>query len=145
MKKMILLIIVSCFTIGCNRMSSEEQIENINGYWEIKSVQPQEGNPTKYQFNEVVDYINIQDSNGYRKKVRPQLDGSFITTDNLEVLTVRIENDSINLYYETPYDSWKETLLSSEEEEIKMLNRNGTIYTYKRFSPYLTEDYGKEN
>lgn len=145
MKKMMLIFLVSCIAVGCNRMSSEEKIANMNGYWEIKSVEPSEGNPVEYQFSEMVDYINLEDNSGFRKKVRPQIDGSYVATNNLEILTVKVERDSINLYYETPYDSWKETLLSSEENEIKMLNRNGTVYTYKRFSPYLTEDYGQEN
>lgn len=145
MKKMILIFFVSCLMIGCNQMTPEEKIENLNGYWEIKSVEPTEGNPTEFKFNEMVDYISVEDKIGYRTKVRPQLDGSFITTENSEILTVKIENDSINLYYETPYDSWKETLLSSEEDKIKLLNRNGTVYTYQRFSPYLIEDYGTEN
>lgn len=145
MKRLILIFLVSCLTIGCNRTTPEEKIQNLNGYWEIKSVEPTEGNPTEFRFNEMIDFISVEDTTGYRTKVRPQLDGSFITTENSEVLTVKIENDSINLYYETPYDSWKETLLSSEEDKIKLLNRNGTVYTYQRFSPYLIEDYGTEN
>ncbi|WP_424494464.1 lipocalin family protein [Salinimicrobium sp. GXAS 041] len=144
MKKVNFLFLLFIFSLGCNTQTSEEKIQNLNGYWEIKSVEQENENPTEYRFSEMVDYIEIKDGAGFRTKVKPQLDGSFISTENSEELSVQIENDSINLYYTTPYDSWKETLLSSEDDEIQLLNQYGTIYTYKRFSPYLTEDYGEE-
>lgn len=140
------LFLLAIIFIGgsCDRMSSEEKIENLAGYWEIKTVEPKEGKPTEYRFNEMVDYISIEDKAGYRKKVRPRLDGGYITTEGVEIFTVKVENDSINLYYETPYDSWKETLVSSSEDQIKILSPNGTVYTYKRFNPYTINDYGQE-
>ena len=145
MKIMKQLVVLIFLFVGCNRTSPEEKINNLNGYWEIKSVEPEKGQVKEFRFNEMIDYINVDQSKGYRKKMRPQLDGNYITSEGLEIFIVKIENDSINLYYETSYDSWQETLLSSKEDEIKMLNRNGTIYTYKRFNPYSVEDYGEEN
>lgn len=145
MRKVLLLLIFTLTAIACNRMSTEEKIANMEGYWEIKTVEPEEGNPTEYRFNEMVDYIKIEREAGYRKKVRPQLDGGYITSEGVEIFTVKVENDSINLYYETPYDSWKETLISSGSEEIKMMTADGTVYTYKRFIPISIEDYGKED
>ncbi len=145
MKKLFFLLFLFIFSVSCDTKTSEEKIENLNGYWEIKSVIREDENPTEYKFSEMIDYIEIEEGEGFRTKVKPQLDGSFKSTENSEELTVKIENDSINLYYTTPYDSWKETLLSSEDDEIKLLNQYGTVYTYKRFSPYLTEDYGEEN
>lgn len=144
MRKVLLLLIIIFIGTGCDRTSPEEKINNLAGYWEIKTVEPKEGEPREYRFNEMVDYINIENGAGFRKKVRPQLDGSYITTEGVEIFTVKVENDSINLYYETPYDSWKETLVSSSEDQIKMLNPNGTVYTYKRFNPYSINDYGQE-
>ena len=145
MKIRVFVFILAFLVAACDGTTPHEKINNLNGYWEIKTVEPEEGQVTEFRFNEMIDYINVGQSKGYRKKMRPQLDGNYITSEGLEVFTVKIENDSINLYYETPYDSWQETLLSSKEDEIKMLNRNGTIYTYKRFKSYLIEDHGEEN
>lgn len=122
----------------------EEKIENLNGYWEIKQADLPEGFTKEFRFSEIVDYIQVDSAAGFRKKVRPQLDGSFITSDDEEIFNIKIENDSINLYYTTPYAEWKETVISSEEDELVILNPDGIIYTYKRFTPY-TGNYGKEN
>jgi hypothetical protein len=128
---------------SCNTGPSQEKINNLNGYWEIKKAELPEGISKEFRFSELVDYIQLENKTGFRKKVRPQLDGSFITSEDRENFSVKIENDSINLYYTTPYNTWKETLLTSEENEIKILNPRGIIYTYKRFTPYST-DYGQE-
>ena len=144
MKKVILIFSLIFFTVSCNTRSPQDKIENLNGYWEIKLAELPEGITKEFRFSEIVDYIQVEENEGFRKKVRPQLGGTFITSEDRENFSVKIENDSINLYYTTPYNSWKETVLSSEEDELTIINPRGIIYTYKRFTPYST-DYGQED
>lgn len=132
------LFFVLIFT-GCNTSTTEEDIDNLNGYWEIKRVEKEAENPREYSFNQMVDYIEIEGQQGLRRKVRPQLDGSYIASEDAELFTVIIEGDSINMYYQTPFSSWKETLISSSEDEIEILNQYGIKYTYQRFTPYLND------
>lgn len=132
------LFFVLIFT-GCNTSTTEEDIDNLNGYWEIKRVEKEAENPREYSFNQMVDYIEIEGQQGLRRKVRPQLDGSYIASEDTELFTVIIEGDSINMYYQTPFSSWKETLISSSEDEIEILNQYGIKYTYQRFTPYLND------
>ncbi|HET8753569.1 MAG TPA: hypothetical protein VFM59_04340 [Salinimicrobium sp.] len=140
MKKGVFSLLFCFLLMGCNQKSVEEKIENLNGYWEIKTAELPDGKIKEYRISSVVDYIEIEDSEGFRKKMQPQFDGGFLTSDDVEMIQVKVENDSINLYYTTAYNSWKETLLSSEEDEIEILNEDGIIYTYKRFTPYSLED-----
>lgn len=128
---------------ACNQGSSEEKIDKLNGYWEIKSAQLPDGSSKEFKFSEMVDYIQVEQRDGFRKKVRPQIDGTFTTSEDEETFTVKVENDSINIYYKTPFNNWKETLLSSKEDEISILNEQGIIYTYRKFTPYSI-DYGEE-
>ena len=130
--------------LSCNSDSSREKVDNLNGYWEIKKAELPEGITKEFKYSEIVDFIEVDSLKGFRKKVRPQIDGSFITTNDEEVLEVKLENDSINLYYTTPYANWKETVISSEENELVVINPRGIIYTYKRFTPY-SGNYGKED
>jgi len=132
-----LLLLFIC--LGCDTSTSEEKIANLNGYWEITSAEMADGSIREFRYSEMVDYIVVEDNVGFRKKVRPQLGGTFITSEDQEMLEVKVENDSINLYYTTPYNSWKETLLSSEEDEIVVKNQHGITYTYKKFTPYSSD------
>jgi hypothetical protein len=143
-KKGILIMFFGLLLLSCNTQTPEEKIENLTGYWEIKQADLPEGISKEFKFSEVVDYIQVDSLSGFRKKVRPQLDGSFISSDDVEIFDIKVENDSINLYYSTPYAEWKETVISSEEDELMILNPKGIIYTYKRFTPY-SGNYGEEN
>jgi hypothetical protein len=143
MKKLFLLLIIAT-TFACNRQSSEEKINNLNGYWEIKKAELPEGITKEFKFSELVDYIQVKNGKGFRKKVRPQLGGGFITSEDRENFVAKVENDSLNLYYTTPFNSWKETVLLSEENDLKVINPRGIIYTYKRFTPY-SSSYGEED
>ena len=140
--KKVLFILLLVLLSSCT--STEEKIDNLNGYWEITKAELPEGITKEFRFSELVDYIQVEGKQGFRKKVRPQLGGSFITSEDQENFEVKVENDSINLYYSTPYNEWKESLISSEEDELVILNEAGIIYTYKRFTPY-SSDYGQEN
>lgn len=141
MKKGIFLL-CSFLLIAC-KPSTDEAISNLNGYWQIESAELPEGITKNYNFSALVDFIEVKENKGIRKKVQPQLGGRFISSEDAEVFEIKVENDSINLYYTTPYDAWKETVISSEEDELIILNPNGIIYTYKRFTPFT--DYGEEN
>lgn len=143
MRKPASLLLLLALYISCDTTSSEEKIANLNGYWEISTAEREDGSIKEFRYSEMVDYIVVENNKGFRKKVRPQLGGTFITSDDEELLEVKLENDSINLYYTTPYNKWKETLLSSKEEEIVVKNQHGITYTYKRFIPY-SSDYEQE-
>ncbi|MCX2839612.1 hypothetical protein OQ279_15805 [Salinimicrobium sp. MT39] len=144
MKNAIFVFLLGMILLSCNTDSSREKVDNLNGYWEIKKAELPEGITKEFKYSEIVDFIEVDSLKGFRKKVRPQIDGSFITTNDEEVLEVKLENDSINLYYTTPYANWKETVISSEENELVVINPRGIIYTYKRFTPY-SGNYGKED
>lgn len=94
----------------------------------------------EYKINENIDYFEIKDSIGFRKKMRPQFDGSYITSDNAEEIILKIEDDSLRLYYKTPFDEWKETLLEANEEKMSIQNREGIVYHYKKYTPLFADE-----
>lgn len=134
MKRILVLIIV--FTLASCASNPEAHLEHINGYWEIEEVIFTNGDVKDYKFNDTVDYISINDSlKGFRKKLKPGFNSSYITSKDAEAITVKIENDSLHLYYKTPFASWKETVLSADENSLKVVNDRETIYLYKRYKP----------
>ena len=134
MKQLLILLLV-VFTISCSK-NPETYVEHINGYWEIESVILLDGTEKKYTYNESIDFFNITDSlTGFRKKLKPDFDGKFITSKDLETLKLVIENDSLNAYYTTPFANWKETILFADDEKLKIINQNKNVYLYKRYIP----------
>ncbi len=137
MKKILLIIIT--ITLGCSK-NPEINIEHLNGYWEIDEVTLPDGAKRDYNFNETIDYIEITDSlTGFRKKLKPNFDGTYATSDDSESLRIVMENDSLNIYYTTPYSIWKETVLEASEKRMVVKNLDNILYVYKRYEPIVFE------
>lgn len=134
MKRLLFLIVF--VTIFSCKSDPEFYIEHIPGYWEIESVTFSNGETKSYTFSETIDYINVNDSlRGFRKKLKPSLDGKFNTSNDVESFKLILENDSLNAYYSTPFSEWKETILSADSLHLKVINQDKKVYLYKRFTP----------
>ena len=118
--------------ISCSENDPSNLIPFITGYWEIKSVEMPDGTLKEFTVNTSVDYITVQGDSGVRKKLMPRLDGSYREFPSSEKFKLVHQNDSLFMFYETPFASWKETVISADEEELSVKNANG-IYVYKRF------------
>lgn len=134
MKRISLLILVFIL-LSCSN-NPKQFIPFIEGYWEINEVSLPDGNKKIYDFNDTVDYFKITDSlTGFRKKLKPNLTGGYETSKDVEAFQIKIEHDSLNIYYDTNFDHWKETILSASEEEMLIINKAKVLYLYKRYQP----------
>ena len=136
MLKKTVFILLTVFTLSCTQQSPNEQLQNLPGYWEIESVEFSDGTEKEYKISTTIDFIEITNNQGIRKKVNPQLDGSFKVSKDAETFTPKIEQDSLQLYYKTPFDTWKETILLAQDSTLHVLNKDGNIYKYKKFSTF---------
>ena len=133
--KKIIAVVLFISILSCQK-NPETYIEHIDGYWEIDEVTLPDGSKRDYNYNDTIDFFSINDSlTGFRKKLKPNFDGSFSTSDDVEQLKLVIENDSLNIYYKTPYSEWKETVLKATEEQLIIQNQNKLRYVYKRYEP----------
>lgn len=131
----IMTLIFVLFLVSCSD-SPEKMLTHLNGYWEISKAEMHDGFEKDYNFNASIDYIMVNDSlKGFRKKLTPNFEGSFNTSEDAEAIEVKIENDSLNLYYSTPYAKWKETVLEATETHLKVVNFRKDVYLYKRYVP----------
>jgi hypothetical protein len=124
------------FFIACGKQDPNDQIQYVNGYWEIDKVIVADGTEKQFSISTTIDFINVSENKGVRKKVNPKLDGTFTTSKDAETFTIKIEDDSLRLYYTTPFDTWKETVLKAKDSSLVVLNPDGNTYFYKRFKKF---------
>lgn len=135
MKRFSLYILLAIIVFSCGRQDPDEQVQHLTGYWEIEKVELSRDSIREYKFNETVDFFEVTGNTGFRKKVRPQLDGTYQVTDDAEEIEIKVEDDQLYLHYSTPYDSWTEKVKKATETELTIENEQGVVYHYKRYTP----------
>ena len=145
MKNIVGFLLVSFFFISCQQTIKPEDISKINGYWEIEKVVFDEGEDKEYMVNESYDYFQIDKNNkGFRKKVMPQLNGTFMVNDSQEDVKVRFKDDKVFFDYKTPYAKWSEELIAVSDQELVLKNAEKKEYHYKKAEPLNILDNGKK-
>lgn len=128
------ILVVTILVWSCTK-NPETFIPHLNGYWEIDEVTLSDGTKRDYGYNDMIDYIEVTDSlNGFRRKLKPNFQGTYETSKSIEFFTIKLENDSLNIYYKTPYANWKETILEANETQLIIVNNtNKDVYLYRRY------------
>jgi hypothetical protein len=145
MKKVFGVLLVALLFVGCKQKITPADVAKINGYWEIEKVVFEDGKEKPYGMNESYDFFKIDKNNaGIRKKVMPQLDGTFLVNNTFENVKIRFADDQTFLDYSTPYMKWSEEILSLTEKELVVLNAEKKEYHYKKAGPIKLDDYGKK-
>ncbi|MCJ7466038.1 MAG: hypothetical protein MUO53_05005 [Maribacter sp.] len=128
-------IIIGCILLfaGCNTKVTEEELPLLNGYWEIARVNFPDGSLKEYNVNSSIDYIHLDGRKGYRKKVQPKFDGTFVTSNDAEMFVIGKKNEMYQVTYSTGFSTWKEDIISLSASKFSVKNEEGITYTYKRF------------
>ena len=132
MKNTCSILLIAFLFVACQQKIKPEDISKINGYWEVEKVVFDSIDDKDYSMNEVYDYFEIKNNKGIRKKVMPQLDGTFLVNDAFENVTVRFEDEKVFLDYATPFMKWSEEVTALSAEELVLLNKDKIEYHYKK-------------
>ncbi|HSD13419.1 MAG TPA: lipocalin family protein [Flavobacterium sp.] len=132
----IFIAIIALLLVGCKQDITEKDLAKINGYWEIEKAELPDGNKKEYKVNETIDFFQIKDKKGFRKKVMPQLDGTYLMNDLSEKIEVEMNDGNVVFNYSTPYAKWKETIVSVSEEKLVLKNDQDIEYHYKKPKPF---------
>lgn len=125
--------------IGCQNKVNQLDLPFLNGYWEIEKVSFPDGTEKEYTVNTSVDYIEINDLKGYRKKVQPKFNGTYDTSNDAEMFTIYEKDGVFTINYATDLSEWHEKIVSLSENSFTVLSEDNLKYQYKRFEPINIE------
>lgn len=145
MKNSFKILLISFLFIACKQKIQPADISKINGYWEIEKVVFDKGDDKDYSMNETYDFFDIKGNKGFRKKVMPQLDGTFLVNDTQEAVTVRFVEDQVYLDYKTPFMKWSEEILKLTDAELVVVNTDKKEYHYKKTAAINLLGDGEKN
>ncbi|WP_298155673.1 lipocalin family protein [Flavobacterium sp.] len=132
MKKHFFFFIAIGLIAGCEQSVTESSLKNINGYWEISETISRKGETKEFKINETIDYFELKNGKGFRKKVMPQFNGHYTVNNQKEEIVLQKQKDHFYLVYTTPYGKWRDEIISLSDEELALKNEQGMEYHYKR-------------
>ena len=133
MKNVVSFVLLSILLVSCKQQIQPSDVVKINGYWEIEKVVFDEGEDKEYGANQNYDYFQIGKNNqGIRKKVAPQLNGTFLVNDTYENVSVRFQDGKTYLDYSTPYMKYSEEVIELTADELVITNAQKKEFHYKK-------------
>ncbi|MBO9584129.1 MAG: hypothetical protein J7574_08220 [Flavobacterium sp.] len=135
MKNTFIVLFCSLLFVSCKQEIKPADIAKLNGYWEIEKVVFEKGEEKEYKMNETFDFFQIKNNKGVRTKVMPQFDGTFLTTDTFENVSVRFAEGHTFLDYKTKYAKWSEEIISLSDDKLVVKNPQKIEYHYKKAGP----------
>tara|TARA_B100001939_G_scaffold48332_1_gene37744 strand:+ start:2391 stop:2801 length:411 start_codon:yes stop_codon:yes gene_type:complete len=131
------LIILFFFIISCDKQIN---LDLINGYWEIVSVSKNNEFIKEYPFSNAVDFFIIDSlNNGYRKKIKPKINGSFEITLHEIPISIKNSNNFYEIKYYSTGNQYTETISKLDQNRLVIKNSEGIIFSYKRFEKYFDD------
>ncbi len=135
MIRLLILFITLVTCIGCTQQP-KINLEHLNGYWEIDRVTSSfNDSEKKYNFNPTVDYFKTTDSIGFRTKLQPNFMGNYRGSKQKLNYTISHKSGKYIITYNTPTDTWIDTLVEASKEQLCIQNKEGTYYFYRKFTP----------
>lgn len=137
MKKYLLTLFTAVVFVSCQEKRAEPfDLNLLNGYWEIEYVIVSDGSKKEYKINENVDYFEIKNDVGFRKKVTPQFDGTYLVNNTDEKITIEKSAEGTYISYKTAYATWKEQITVLTPGQLILKNKQNIQYQYKKPVPF---------
>ena len=133
--KKINFVIISLFGLIFYSCNEKKNLQYMNGYWEINSVMIEGKEIKNYPFSGTIDYFILDEKNkGFRKKVKPKIDGSFEITMHEIKFEIEMKKNDIYLVYGKG-KNFVESVVKLDSTKMILKNMDGFVYEYKRFLP----------
>ena len=129
-RSIILYLLILC--LGCENQITPSDTDLLNGYWNIECITHK--NETFYPkgATKLLDFYEVNERVGVRKKVQPQLDNKFLVTEDLNNFKIIFKDKNCYLSFKTVWDQWHEKIVELNEKKL-VLEHQDKRYHYKRF------------
>jgi hypothetical protein len=130
------LFLTTLFFFGC-KPHPVDYIEFINGYWEIENVYKNGKLLKEFKISQEIDYFKINnDLSGFRKKLKPNFNGSYTTSKDQLNFKLEIKfNKRLIIVYEDNNTIFVEEITKVNKTNLSIKNDKGMVYNYKVYKP----------
>lgn len=123
--------------VSCGQQGEVADISLLNGYWTIEKVVFPDGSEKEYSLSPTIDYFELRDTSGFRKKVQPQLNGTYTTSNDAINFSLKVSGEQYHMVYYNESESWEEQLAALDSLNMVLVSDGKITYHYARFQPLL--------
>ncbi|MEJ2163054.1 MAG: hypothetical protein P8X60_07000 [Robiginitalea sp.] len=131
----VLALTAVLFLSSCHNGPAKEDLGHLQGYWEIEEVVFPDGTEKSYGLNTNIEYLQWDGSAGFRKKMQPTLEGTYLTSDDALPMEVIWRERQLFLKFSGGTQTWEEEVMELSEGKLITRHANGLEYSYKRHEP----------
>jgi hypothetical protein len=132
------IFLMVCLLSGCSTKITEQDLPQLNGYWEITQVIFADGQTKDFMPSTTIDFIEVEGLEGFRKKVNPKLDGTFETSNDAKLFAIIKKEDAFHIRYakeDLQTEESIEILTQLSDDNFSVMDAEGITYRYKRYIP----------
>jgi hypothetical protein len=119
-------------SLGCKNEINPSDITLLNGYWNIQYITHKNETFQPKGMTKLLDFYEVGEQNGVRKKVQPQLGNKFLVSEDLNNFNILFKDNNCYLSFQTVWDQWQEKIVELNENKL-VLEHQDKRYHYKRF------------
>lgn len=140
----IVLVLCALSVFSCTEKVAIENVEMINGYWQIAKVETADGEEKDYPVNENYEYFDIKNKSGFHKKVRWQPMGTFLVDDLQEKMTASVKDGQVVLDFSSDFGKHAEKIIQLTDSLLVLESQEGADFHYKKVNVNALPKYGKK-
>jgi hypothetical protein len=140
----IILTLSLLAVFSCAEKVAIENIEKINGYWQITKVETADGEKKEFPVNENYEYFDIKNKSGFHKKVRWQPMGTFLVDDMQEKMIASEKEGDVVLDFSSEFGKHTEKVLQLTDSLLVLESPEGADFHYKKVNVNRLPKYGKK-
>ncbi|MES2811615.1 MAG: lipocalin family protein [Bacteroidota bacterium] len=142
--KRIGFLLIAFVVFSCSEKVDINQIEKINGYWQITKVETTDGEKKEYKINENYEYFELKNKVGFHKKVRWQPMGTFLVDDLQEKMVATPKDTKVELKFSSKFGKHTEVVNQLSDSLLVLESENGSEFYYKKVNVNTLPQYGKK-
>ena len=123
--------------ISCSDKVTQQDLHNLNGYWDIDKVESVDKKVTEYGANSTIDYYFVNDKNeGFRKKTTLDFSGKYKTNNIKDKIVIEDKNGTFIIKTSTSLDNWEDVIINLTPEKLVLKNEKGILFYYNKHEKF---------
>ena len=121
--------------ISCTPDVKPADLDRLNGYWRIDKAVSPSGEEKQYKSTVDVDFFELKDQKGIRKKLKPLFNNQFNSSNDFVPFRIGFLEKKCIITYNKQNQSCQEEITTLTADKLKLKDARGVVFHYFKYQP----------